>query len=68
MPRGSLSITEALLVFEAQPACMLREAVVILEDYILYAVEKRPLWADVLDLEATVSAIKSELGRRGAFD
>jgi hypothetical protein len=68
MPRGCLSISEALLVFEAQPACMLREAVVILEDYILYAVEKRCWGLEILDLEATVSAIKSELGRRGAFD
>ena len=56
------------MVFEAQPACMLREAVVILEDYILYAVEKRCWGLEILDLEATVSAIKSELGRRGAFD
>ena len=46
---------------------MLQEAVVILENYILYAVEKGMWWAEILDLEATVSAIKSELGRRGMF-
>jgi hypothetical protein len=68
MPRGCLSISEALRVFEAQPACLLREAVVILEDYILCAVEKRCWGLEILDLEATVSAIKSELGRRGALD
>jgi hypothetical protein len=67
MAREYLSISEALRVFEAQPVCMLRQAVVILEDYISYAVEQR--WsADIQELEGTVSLMKSELGRRGAFN
>jgi hypothetical protein len=46
---------------------MLREAVVTLEEYILYATEQR-WWGEIPDIEATVCAIKSELGRRGAFN
>jgi hypothetical protein len=38
-----------------------------LKEYILYAVEQR-WWAEIPDLELTVSAIKNELGARGAFD
>jgi hypothetical protein len=67
MPFGCLSISEGLLVFEARPDWRLREMITIFEDYILYAFEKG-WWPEVLDVEATVSLIKSVLGRRGAFD
>jgi hypothetical protein len=68
MPFGYLSIAEALAVFEAQPVSRLRETVVLFEDYILYMAQKRRWEAEIQSLEATVSVIKSVLGRRGAFD
>jgi hypothetical protein len=52
---------------EEQPTRDLLDAVATLEEFILYAVE-RAWWAEIPDVELTVSAIKSELGARGAFD
>ncbi len=70
MSFGCLTFSEALEFFEAQPAWRLRETVMIFEDYILYAAQKR-CWGleipEIESLEATVSVIKSVLGRRGAF-
>lgn len=51
----------------AQPTWMLLDAVATLEEYVLYATERK-WWGEIPDIELTVSAIKSELGRRGAFE
>jgi hypothetical protein len=52
---------------EEQPTRELLDAVATLEEYILYATEQR-WWAEIPGAEFTVSAIKNELGARGAFD
>jgi hypothetical protein len=53
--------------FKEQPTREPLDAVATLEEYILYAVEQR-WWAEIPGAEFTVSAIKNELGARGAFD
>jgi hypothetical protein len=54
-------------IIEEQPTRALLDAVATLEEFILYAVQ-RAWWAEIPDVEITVSFIKSELGKRGAFN
>jgi hypothetical protein len=58
---------EEIAFLYGHPTCDLLEMLKSLETYIPYAIEQGWL-AYIPDKEERVSLIKSELGRRGAFD